>query len=183
MVDGNVVENRIFFDRAAFEGRLGKSLKLCLERNGPKEVRMGETPEPTTGRPVELGAESPKLPGTDKQERTIDISIVGGRRLTGRWRPAKRLTSVSIVGGCHIDLSQAEIADGGITISRFALIGGTHVIVPDRIAVRLSGFGVVGGRRIDSRADPGPPGAPVVQLRVFSLVGGVKVESLTSSRR
>jgi ketosteroid isomerase-like protein len=28
VVDGKVVENRIFFDRAAFERRLGKSLKL-----------------------------------------------------------------------------------------------------------------------------------------------------------
>jgi hypothetical protein len=114
---------------------------------------------------------------TDLGTRTLDISILGGRKLTGRWRPAKRMTSVSVLGGCHIDLRQAEIAQDGITILRFALIGGTHVIAPDGLAVQLDGFSVFGGRRTESQADPGPPGAPVVRLRVFSLVGGVKVES------
>lgn len=138
---------------------------------------MVETPEPTPDRPAGHGASSPT--GTDGQERTIDVSIFGGRKLTGRWRPARRMTLVSVLGGCHIDLRQAEIADDGITITRFALIGGTHVIVPDRVAVRIGGLSVFGGRRIDSRADPGPPGAPRALLRVFSLVGGVKVESRT----
>ncbi len=141
--------------------------------------RMGETPEPTPERPAEQRAGSPTRPGDDEQERTIDVSIVGGRKLTGRWRPAKRMTLVSVLGGCHIDLRQAEIADDGITITRFGLIGGTHAIVPDGVAVRVGGFSVLGGRRVDSRADPGPPGAPLVLLRVFGLVGGVKVESRT----
>ena len=114
---------------------------------------------------------------TDLEARTLDVSVVGGRKLTGRWRPAKRMTSVSVVGGCHIDLREAEIAADGITILRFALIGGTHVIAPNGVAVQLDGFSVFGGRRVESRADPGRPGAPVVRLRVFSLVGGVKVES------
>jgi hypothetical protein len=87
------------------------------------------------------------------------------------------MTSVSVFGGCHIDLREAEIAGDGITIVRFALIGGTHVIARDGVAVHLDGFSVFGGRRLDSHADPGPPGAPLVRLRVFSLVGGVKVES------
>ena len=114
---------------------------------------------------------------TDLGSRSLDIGILGGRTLAGRWRPARRMTSVSVVGGCHIDLRQAEIAEDGVTILRFALIGGTHVIAPDGVAVQLDGFSVFGGRRVDSQADPGPQGAPLIRLRVFSLVGGVKVES------
>jgi hypothetical protein len=109
--------------------------------------------------------------------RTIDVSILGGRKLAGRWRPAKRMISVSVLGGCHIDLREAEIADDGITILRFALIGGTHVIAREGVAVQLDGFSVFGGRRVDSEADPGPPGGPLVRVRVIGLVGGVKVES------
>jgi hypothetical protein len=120
---------------------------------------------------------SPARPGDDEPERSIDVSIVGGRKLIGRWRPAKRMTSVSILGGSHIDLSEAGIAEEGITITRFALIGGTHVIVPDGVGVRVAGLSVFGGRRVDTGADPGSPESPLVLLRVFSLVGGVKVES------
>lgn len=40
------------------------------------------------------------------------------------------------------------------------------MIVPDRIAVQVDGFSVFGGRRVASRADPGPLGAPLVLLRV-----------------
>jgi Cell wall-active antibiotics response 4TMS YvqF len=114
---------------------------------------------------------------SDTGDRTIDVGILGGRKLTGRWRPAKRVISVSVIGGCHIDLRQAEIARDGITITRVALVGGTHLIVPDGVAVRVSGFSIFGGRRVDSTADPGPPEAPLIRLRVFAFWGGLKVES------
>jgi len=137
---------------------------------------MAETSTPTPEGPSQPGEVTTLPPGKDSVTRTIDVSILGGRKLAGRWRPAKRLISVSVAGGCHIDLREAEIADDGITILRFALIGGTHVIAREGVAVQLDGFSVFGGRRVDSQADPGSSGAPVVRLRVFSLVGGVKVE-------
>jgi hypothetical protein len=86
------------------------------------------------------------------------------------------MISVSLIG-CHIDLRQAEIATGGIAITRIAPTGGTHLIVPDGVAVRVNGFSVFGGRRVDGGAGPGPPGAPLVRVRLFSLFGGLKVES------
>jgi hypothetical protein len=115
--------------------------------------------------------------GNDEPERSIDVSIFGGRKLIGHWRPAKRMTSISILGGSHIDLSEAAIAEGGTTITRFALIGGTHVIVPDGVGVRVTGLSVFGGRRVDTGAESGTQESRLVLLRVFSLVGGVKVES------
>jgi integrase len=138
---------------------------------------MGETPAPTSDGPSRQEDVTQTRPGSDRGTRTIDVGILGGRKLTGRWRPATRMTSVSVLGGCHIDLREAEIADDGVTIIRFALVGGTHVIVPDGVAIQLDGFSVLGGRRVDSHADPSPTRAPLVRLRVFSLVGGVKVES------
>jgi hypothetical protein len=56
-------------------------------------------------------------------------------------------------------------------------VGGTHLIVPDDIAVQVSGFSVFGGRRVDSSADPEPSEAPLVRLRLLAFWGGLKVES------
>jgi predicted membrane protein len=50
-------------------------------------------------------------------------------------------------------------------------VGGTHLIVPDDIAVEVSGFSVFGGRRVDSSADSGPSEAPLVRLAALRLLG------------
>jgi hypothetical protein len=109
--------------------------------------------------------------------RTIDVSILGGRKFKGRWRPPKTMTLVSLLGGRELDFREAEIPPEGITINAFGLIGGTHVIVPDGVNVEVSGFSGLGGRRVDSHAEPGAPGKSVVRLHVFGAVGGLKVES------
>jgi hypothetical protein len=113
----------------------------------------------------------------DAGDRTLDVAILGGRKFTGRWRPAKRTSLVSLIGGCHIDLREAEIPGDGITITRIALVGGTHVVAPPGLPVQVEGFSVLGGRRVDAGAEAGDPGAPLVRLRVFSFVGGLKVEN------
>jgi hypothetical protein len=114
-----------------------------------------------------------------QESRTTDVSIIGGRKFTGRWRPPKDMTLVSVVGGREIDLCEAEIDPDGVTINVVGLIGGTHVIVPDGINVEISGFSGLGGRKVDSHAEPGASGARVVRLRVFGVLGGLKVESAT----
>jgi Cell wall-active antibiotics response 4TMS YvqF len=131
---------------------------------------MEEPPQPADD-PESKTAESSTGP------RTTDVSILGGRKFKGRWRPPKEMTLVGVLGGREIDLREAEIDPDGVTINVIGLIGGTHVIVPDGVNVEVSGFSGFGGRRIDSRAEPGPSGARVVRLRVFGIVGGLKVES------
>jgi hypothetical protein len=111
---------------------------------------------------------------------TFDVSILGGRKFKGRWRPPRTMTLVSVIGGRELDLRAAEIPVEGITINAISLIGGTHVIASDGLNVEVSGFSGLGGRRVDSNANPGSPSAPRVRLRVFSLVGGLKVEGATT---
>ena len=86
---------------------------------------MAKTPQPAGG--------SGEIQMTEGRTDTgtIDVSILGGRKFTGRWRPPKRMTMVSVLGGREIDLREAEIPSDGITINVVGLIGGTHVIVPD----------------------------------------------------
>jgi Cell wall-active antibiotics response LiaF, C-terminal len=119
----------------------------------------------------------PEVVGSGRGNRTTDVSILGGRKFKGRWRPPKEMTLVSVLGGREIDLREAEIDPDGITINVVGLIGGTHIIVPEGVNVEISGFSGLGGRRVDSRAEPGPAGARRVRVRAFGVVGGLKVES------
>lgn len=136
---------------------------------------MAETPQPAGD------SEQMQTTGAVTDSGTIDVSILGGRKFTGRWRPPKTMTMVGVLGGREIDLREAEIPADGITINVIGLIGGTHVIVPDGINVEVSGFSGLGGRRVDSHAEPGAPGERVVRLNVFGALGGLKVESQESS--
>ena len=61
---------------------------------------------------------------------TIDVSILGGRKFTGRWRPPKTMTMLSVLGGREIDLREAEIPADGITINVVGLIGERRSLFP-----------------------------------------------------
>ena len=77
---------------------------------------------------MEQSSQTPDDPAQTAQSssvsRTIDVSILGGRKFKGRWRPPKTMTLVSLLGGRELDLREAEIPPEGITINAFGLIGG-----------------------------------------------------------
>lgn len=102
------------------------------------------------------------------------VSPVGGFSVSGPWRMDRHVISVSIVGGAHLDLSQAQLAAPEVTLTKVSLVGGIWIEVPQGVRVQVSGFSLVGGTRIDSGPEPGP-GAPIVRINAFSLVGGVHV--------
>jgi DUF1707 SHOCT-like domain len=102
------------------------------------------------------------------------ISPVGGLRINGPWRMDRHVIVVSIVGGARLDLSEAQLAAPEVTLTKVSLVGGTRVTVPPGIRVQVSGFRLIGGTRVEGGPEPGP-GAPTVNIRAFSLVGGVRI--------
>ena len=57
--------------------------------------------------------------------------------------------------------------------SRFSLIGGINAKVPAGVRVEVSGFSLLGGHSV--RLPEPVPGAPVLRLRLFSIIGGLSV--------
>jgi hypothetical protein len=59
----------------------------------------------------------------------------------------------------------------------FSLMGGADIRVPDGVHVELSGFAFMGGNdlRLEDAPDP-PPGAHVVRVRAYSIMGGTDVK-------
>jgi hypothetical protein len=104
------------------------------------------------------------------------VSIMGGNDRKGRWRVASRLNVVSIMGGADLDFTQAEFAQRETTITVFSLMGGNDLRVPDGVEVHVSKFALMGGHGVKLSDAPPPPGAPVIRLRMFSIMGGSDVE-------
>ena len=59
----------------------------------------------------------------------------------------------------------------------FSLMGGSDVIVPDGVHVEVGGFALMGGNDLKLKGRPAPgPGAPVVRVRAYSVMGGTDVK-------
>jgi hypothetical protein len=102
------------------------------------------------------------------------VSVLGGAARRGRWRMAPKATSVNILGGSTIDLSEVELAAPESELTVFSLLGGADVTVPDGLSVEVSDFGFLGGN--DVKVDRTGTGEPLVHLRVISILGGSTVK-------
>jgi Domain of unknown function (DUF1707)/Cell wall-active antibiotics response 4TMS YvqF len=114
------------------------------------------------------------LPATRprRKARRWLVSIMGGADRKGRWRVPRRLRVLAVMGGCDLDLRQAEIEDDEVAITVFSIMGGTDLYVPEGIEVDVGGIAVMGGN--DERGqDVAPhPGTPLIRLRLITLMGG-----------
>jgi Domain of unknown function (DUF1707)/Cell wall-active antibiotics response 4TMS YvqF len=103
------------------------------------------------------------------------VSIMGGNDRSGRWRVASRLNVINVMGGSDLDFTQAEFSDRQTTITVFSLMGGSDLRVPDGVEVHVSKFALMGGHDVKLSTAPVPPGAPVIKLRMLSIMGGDEV--------
>ena len=112
-------------------------------------------------------------PERDKQRSWV-VAVMGGAERKGRWHPARRTNVVTVMGGAAIDLRDARIDGPELEIMAVTVMGGIEVIVPEGVAVEIGGFALLGGNSAP-RPAPVSPGAPVVRVRAFSLMGGIGV--------
>jgi hypothetical protein len=124
--------------------------------------------------PVRPPAGTAGAPGRRKPTRW-HVSLMGGWDKRGRWRIGERLTSIAIMGGGDLDLRGAEIDDDEVTITAIAVMGGIGIYVPDSIEVEVSGFALMGGNDERGSTRPPRPGAPVIRIQAFALMGGIEV--------
>jgi len=107
---------------------------------------------------------------------------MGGSHRRGRFRAVGRINAVAIMGGDEIDLRDAEIEGGELTLDLFALMGGANIYIPDSIEVEVSGFSLMGGNT-EIGTERLRPGAPVIRLRAYNLMGGATIYRLPPQAR
>jgi Cell wall-active antibiotics response LiaF, C-terminal len=104
----------------------------------------------------------------------FSLAPLGGLRLRGPVALGPRMMRVTLVGGMDLDLREAALPPGGVTIVKVSLVGGVKVVVPPGVRVDVRGVTLIGGRDVERLAGT-PPDAPLLRLRVFGVVGGVRV--------
>jgi hypothetical protein len=109
------------------------------------------------------------------------VAVMGGSDKKGRRRVAERLKVLALMGGCVLDLREAELESTETTITCTAVMGGVEIVLPEGVEVEVTGFALMGGNGVD--VPPAPPGAPRLHVRAFSLMGGVDVKVKPGRRR
>lgn len=108
-----------------------------------------------------------------RQERFVAILGDVKERLVGRID--QELVALSVLGDVMLDLRAAHVPSGEVSIAATAVLGDVKIIVPDGVEVRLSGFAVLGDRRVRIRESPPGRTTPVVHVRAHAVLGDVKV--------
>ena len=108
------------------------------------------------------------------------VGIMSGAKHRGRYRLQGKTNAVAFWGGCDLDLRYAEVEGAEVQINAVAVMGGIDIVVPEGIAVELTGFAIFGGRALRVKDVPVLPGSPLVRVRAFALMGAVAVKSKPS---
>jgi hypothetical protein len=157
--------------RHSVEGRL--TLEEFADRMGRAyEAKTQDELEQLTR---ELPEEAAAPPARRRKPTRWIVSVMGGVNRRGRFRLGANTSAVSIMGGMNVDLRQAELEEPEVTITVVSVMGGANIIVPEGVEVELTGIAIMGGKSYRPGKQSPPPGAPLVRVRVFSLMGGVSV--------
>lgn len=157
--------------RAVGEGR------LTLDEFSERAKRVWTATDRAELRSIMADMPSP-VPGQRRPASSHLIGLIGDVRRKGRWPMRRTTTAWVLIGDIDLDLRDALIeSDDVITINTIGAVGDVRITVPEGIEVELTGFSVLGDRRIKVAPVPRIPGTPVVRVRVFSLIGDVVVRS------
>jgi hypothetical protein len=124
--------------------------------------------------PQEAGQERP-APALAKKPVRWMVAIMAGSHRRGRFRAVGRINAVAIMGGDEIDLREAEIEGGELTLNLVAIMGGATIYIPDSVELEVGGFSLMGGNTEIGAERPARPGAPVIRLRTWNLMGGATI--------
>ena len=112
-------------------------------------------------------------PAADDHARVL--ALFGDVSRSGRWRLGRSVRALGLFGGVRLDLRQAEVTAGEITVDVDAVCGAVDVIVPDGVVLDMSGYALFGAQNADAGEERPPTGAPVVHLRARTAFGSLTV--------
>ncbi len=143
---------------------------LAARTRGDLERLTVDLPSGSLVRPTPASAVTRRVPPVTAASH---FTPVGSVKRTGHWRLDRDTEIGTIVGSIKVDMRHVEIASSDVTLQLRSVVGSVKVWVPHGVAVEVEGASVVGSRSVEE--DVARPGAPVLRLRVDTVVGSVKV--------
>jgi hypothetical protein len=108
--------------------------------------------------------------------------IFGPARRDGRWVVPENLAVTAMFGEVEVDLTQAILQARRVQLYATVIGGRLRLVVPDGVAVVVSGHMVLGRRR-GGTPPPAGPDTPVIEVKGLVLGGEVIVRTPPRSRR
>ncbi|HET9733311.1 MAG TPA: DUF1707 domain-containing protein [Acidimicrobiales bacterium] len=144
---------------AAFNARTGGELEAVLA-----DLPVASTaPRPAAGR----------------RTRWV-VAIMSGANRRGRWRPGRRVSAVSVMGGVNLDFRGATVEGDEIVVTALAVMGAVNITVPEGAEVELTGISFMGAKNARGSNAQHIPGLPRFVVRAFPILGGVEVRARPS---
>lgn len=105
------------------------------------------------------------------------VACLSSETRKGRWHLDEQTSACAFLGSCVLDLRQVALNSPEVTITAFSVMGSIDIIVPEGVDVDLGGFAFMGSK--DCRVNDAfvHPGAPIVRVQAFALMGSVTVKS------
>jgi hypothetical protein len=107
--------------------------------------------------------------------RRVMLAIFWDSRRAGPQPLEDEITAIALLGDAVIDLRGAKATAKGITIRAYALLNDVDVIVPEGVAVQLSGVAVVGDNRNMTRPVPAGTSRFAVKIHGHAVLGDVQI--------
>ena len=156
---------------ASAEGRL--TLEEFAERTAlAYRARSHAELEPLTADLPEAAA--PAAPATRPRRRWL-VGVFAPVSRSGRRAFAERNVVLAFFAPIRLDLRQAQLPSGEVTVTVFSLFAPVFVTVPKHVEVEASVVAVFGPVQEGSTGDV-PPNAPRLRVRGLSLFGPVFVK-------
>ncbi|HEY2550291.1 MAG TPA: DUF1707 domain-containing protein [Streptosporangiaceae bacterium] len=110
-------------------------------------------------------------------------ALLRRERRSGRWVVPQTVPVTAVFGEAVLDLTEAILQSRRVTVLATVLAGHVEVIVPEGVAVLLTGNTFLTRKSVRGGPLPPPvPGGPVVELRVFAVCGTIRVVTPRRSR-
>jgi Domain of unknown function (DUF1707) len=177
VLNENAAVGRLTLDE--LEDRAGKA--IGAKTRGELAALTTDLPEEGAAPAVRVSG-APAVAGERKPVRWM-IAILGGGHKRGRFRAVGSINALGILGGDEIDLREAEMEGGELTLNLFSVLGGANVYVPDSIEIDMGGFSILGGNEVKGSERLPRQGAPIVRIRGFGLLGGATIYRLPPEAR
>jgi len=111
------------------------------------------------------------------------VAIMGGSQRRGRFRLASSVNVVDFMGGDEIDLRDAEMEGSETTLNIVSVMGGAQVYLPHTVDVEIGGISIMGGNQERGVISRPRPGAPLIRIRAYNLMGGLTIWRLPPEAR
>jgi len=126
----------------------------------------------------ELAALTADLAAPSAQPIRLDArravaAVFGKERRDGRWVVPESLTVAAVFGEVVLDLREALLQSSRITLLATVIGGTVELIVPEGVAVEITGSSVL-SRSTGTSGGPPVPGMPVIEVRALALGGRIK---------